>query len=364
MPILALLTDAYGAHGGIAQYNRDLLDALAVAYPQTRITLLLRNRQQPLGEMPPTIDLQETSLAGKAAYFRQALHSARRGGPYRLILCGHINLLPLAQLLGSLTGTPVMLLCYGIEVWQPTGGRLTRWALSKLEAAVSISQTTTDRFLQWASLAPAKTHLLPNAIHLNHYRVDHKPSYLIERYALHHKTVIMTMGRLVSQDRAKGFDEVMQALPALLKQGHDVVYLIVGDGPDRQRLSQTAQALGLADRVRFTGYIDEKEKADHYLLADCYAMPSQGEGFGFVLLEAMACGIPSIGSQTDGTREALRDGLLGTLVDPHQPAQLITAIERAIEQPRQRPEALNYFAFNAFTQRVDDLFAPWLAPPT
>ena len=77
--------------------------------------------------------------------------------------------------------------------------------------------------------------------------------------------------------------------------------------------------MGLSDRVIFTGYIPESEKIAHYNLADVYVMPSTGEGFGIVLLEAVACGVPVVGSRVDGSREALLDGQLGRLVDPGNP---------------------------------------------
>ena len=73
--------------------------------------------------------------------------------------------------------------------------------------------------------------------------------------------------------------------------------------------------LDLNSRVVFTGFIPESEKADHYRLADAYAMPSWGEGFGFVFLEAMACGVPVVASAIDGGKEAVLDGKLGFVVN-------------------------------------------------
>jgi len=92
----------------------------------------------------------------------------------------------------------------------------------------------------------------------------------------------MTFGRLAGLDRQKGFDEVLEVLTELLKSHPDLVYLIVGDGPDRQRLQAKAQALGVSAAVVFAGRIAEDEKVDHYRLADLYVMPSRGEGFGIV----------------------------------------------------------------------------------
>jgi glycosyltransferase involved in cell wall biosynthesis len=98
--------------------------------------------------------------------------------------------------------------------------------------------------------------------------------------------------------------------------------------------------------------VPEAEKADHYRLADVYVMPSRGEGFGFVLLEAMACGIPSIGSTRDGTREAMREGLLGPIVDPLDQQAVVDAVIASLKRPRAIPEGLDYFAFPAFARRL------------
>jgi phosphatidyl-myo-inositol dimannoside synthase len=81
-------------------------------------------------------------------------------------------------------------------------------------------------------------------------------------------------------------------------------------------------------------------------------MPSRGEGFGFVFLEAMASGLPVIGSKIDGGREALLEGKLGRLVDPGNSAELLTAIEQSLAQGARRiPENLDYFSFENFTER-------------
>ena len=146
---------------------------------------------------------------------------------------------------------------------------------------------------------------------------------MIERYGLKSSKVILTVGRLASEERHKGFDEVIEVMPQLIKRFPNLKYLIVGGGGDRQRLEAKVAKLGLSNCVIFTGYVPEDEKAAHYNLADVYVMPSRGEGFGIVLLEAAACGVPIVGSQVDGSREALLDGKLGRLVDPDDRHRLI-----------------------------------------
>jgi glycosyltransferase involved in cell wall biosynthesis len=108
--------------------------------------------------------------------------------------------------------------------------------------------------------------------------------------------------------------------------------------------------------VIFAGRILESEKVAHYRLADAYVMPSRGEGFGIVYLEALACGIPVVGSKVDGSREALRDGKLGLLVDPGNPDEIKTAIRAALQKPRGQVVAgLDYFSYASFQQRCREL---------
>jgi phosphatidyl-myo-inositol dimannoside synthase len=76
--------------------------------------------------------------------------------------------------------------------------------------------------------------------------------------------------------------------------------IIVGDGDDRSRLEEKLKSLGLSRQIIFAGKIPEHEKVSHYCLADAYVMPSHGEGFGIVFLEALACGVPVIGARWTG----------------------------------------------------------------
>lgn len=167
--------------------------------------------------------------------------------------------------------------------------------------------------------------------------------------------MIMMLGRIVTTERYKGVDEVLDVMPRLIEKVPNVTYLIVGDGSDRQRLETKVRALGLKEYVVFTGLIPETEKADHYRLADAFVMPSHGEGFGFVFLEALACGVPVVGSTVDGGREALRDGLLGRLVDPKNPDELVQAVFQAIDAPKRIPEGIEYFSFENFERKCHRL---------
>jgi glycosyltransferase involved in cell wall biosynthesis len=175
---------------------------------------------------------------------------------------------------------------------------------------------------------------------------------LARRLDIDGRRVLLTLGRLAATEKLKGFDEVLEILPDLTRLYPDITYLIVGEGDDRSRLERKARELKGVARVVFTGYVSEEEKRDLYSLADVYVMPSRGEGFGIVLLEAMASGVPAIGSSQDGSREALLDGKLGLLVDPDDRNGLIDAVRSALARPRGRPEGLEYFDITAFRERL------------
>lgn len=352
MRVLALLTDAFGGHGGIALYNRDFLTALCEMPECGEVVALPRLMPNPPEPLPEKLTWVTGGLGGKGSYFLALLGLLARDRKFDLVVCAHINLLPAAYLAKRLTGAPLLLEIYGIDAWQPTKSRLVNRLVGQCDLVTSISAVTRDRFLSWAPVAAEKIHLLPNAIHTEWYGPGPKPEYLLDRYGLRGKKVMMTLGRLVSYERYKGFDEVLEVLPELPA---DVCYMIVGDGDDRNRLEQKARDLDIAGRVVFAGLILETEKADHYRLADLYVMPSRGEGFGFVFLEALACGIPCVGSTIDGGREALCDGQLGRLVNPDScnGGALCKAIVESLQCPcRIVPRGLDFFVFNNFVCRL------------
>jgi phosphatidyl-myo-inositol dimannoside synthase len=354
--ILILLSDAYGGFGGISQYNRDLIDALASLDEVRSIEAIPRIAREPLGELPPKLHFE---LSGRGSHLKYATAALRRGlfGPKPdVVLCGHINLLPLSYLVARLRGAELALLIFGIDAWTPTRWPSANRLTGAVDTVISISQVTLDRYLEWAKPPRKGSALLPNAIHLEQYGVAPKAPDLVEKFALAGRKVLMTFGRLAGRERAKGFDRVIETLPQIRAADPAVVYVIAGIGDDMDRLQQKVRDLGLADHVVFTGLVPEERKADYFRLADAYVMPSRGEGFGFVFLEAMACGIPVIASRTDGGFEAIREGKLGVAVDPYDSDAIQRGVFECLEKPREIPAGLSYFEFRNFIARTRDIF--------
>lgn len=356
MNILILTHEAYGGYGGIALYNRDLVDAFSQSTYCKKLTLIPLHYQSSDESIPDTISHVTTINNKKFNLLLQLLKTGFNGQQIDVIVCGHINLLPFAWFLKRFKkNAKLLLLIYGIDVWQPPKKFFIRYFLNRVDGVISISQITYERYQHWSKTSNPFW-ILPNAIHLEKYGVGEKSEHLIKQHHLQNKKVMLSLGRLDARERYKGIDEVIEALPQLLTVNPNLVYMIVGDGTDRERLQQKAVDLNLRDYVIFAGKIGEKEKADYYRLADVFVMPSRGEGFGFVYLEAMACGIPVIASKIDGGREALQNGSLGMLVHPDHSNEIVFALNKLLlEGNRAIPGGLDYFSFTNFSHRLDKI---------
>jgi phosphatidylinositol alpha-1,6-mannosyltransferase len=141
-----------------------------------------------------------------------------------------------------------------------------------------------------------------------------------------------------ASERYKGHDGVIAALSTLVANGHDVEYVVVGEGDDVARLKRLAIEAGVEGRVIFLGAVFSERLVEAYRMADLFVMPSTGEGFGIAFLEAMACGTPALGLATAGAKDALADGELGVAVED---AELADALGCLLQSPRPNPHALS-----------------------
>ncbi len=362
--LLSLVPDAFGGRGGIAQYTRDVLTALAGTPGVEEIVVVPRVMRHEIQPIPSGIRYLPEAAGGKVAFLHALGRVFRERKPFDAVLCGHIRLLPLAAPVAWMLGKPLVLFVYGIDAWKPE--RLSPWLVRAVDHVVSISDFTTERFLRWAALPAASAHKLPCCVHPEQFDGAGDGGELRQRLGLENRTVVLTLARLASSEKYKGVDETMEALPAVAARTPNVTYVIAGDGDDRARLEAKAKALGVADRVVFTGYVREEDKPDLYRLADCFCMPGRGEGFGIVYLEALACGVPVIGSLADASRETLLDGRLGRVVDPDDRAGLADAICETLAQGGagpQKAETLAHYGFSAFSERVGQLLTRLVQPP-
>jgi phosphatidyl-myo-inositol dimannoside synthase len=350
--VLALVTDAFGGHGGIAQYNRDFLSALARCDRVGDVIILPRFSARSVGTLPTAVQ-QLCPVEGRLAYSLAALWTAITHQPIDLVFCGHLFMAPLAAVIARVLNVPLWLQVHGIEAWRELSA-LQRRSVESATIITSVSRYTRRRLLQCVGTDPARVKVLPNTVGPQ-YRPGPKPGYLIDRHAAGGKKVLMTVSRLSSLERYKGHDRVIRTLARVLSQHPDTMYLIVGDGDDRPRLESLAVESGVVKNVQFTGLVPQEELPDYFRLADVFVMPSSGEGFGIVFLEAMATGVGVIGGSQDGTRDALCDGALGTLVDPENCEELASAILAALDNPARTGDRASRFKFDLFAADLNAL---------
>ena len=129
----------------------------------------------------------------------------------------------------------------------------------------------------------------------------------------------------------------------------------MGDGDDRPRLESLAVECGVAENVQFAGSVPPEELPDYFRLADVFVMPSTGEGFGIVFLEAMATGVRVIGGNQDGSADPLADGQLGWAVDPDNERELISAICAALSTDSANVDRASRFNHQAFAEHLQAL---------
>ena len=213
---------------------------------------------------------------------------------------------------------------------------------------------------------PAQIGILPNTFDPDKFSPAPKPRFLLKRYGLSpEQPVVLTIARLASAERYKGYDQVLRAFSAVRQKLPNARYLLGGRGQDRDRVLSLIRELKLKDHVIMPGYIPEHELCAHYNLCDVFAMPSKGEGFGIVFLEALSCGKPVIAGNKDGSVDAVLNGNLGVLVDPDNVDEISTALIQVLSgehplkilyQPQAlRRDVIDAFGYEKFVERVGEM---------
>jgi phosphatidylinositol alpha-1,6-mannosyltransferase len=365
--IIALVADGFGGRGGIATYTRNFLRAACSAPGVSEVIALPRLIPYALEAMPANLTYVRRASGGMAQFAKATLRQMATTSRADLIVCGHIHLLPFAHLLATRFGCPVLPVVYGIDAWQPSRHAIANYYCRRMGDFVTIRRLTGKRLLDWAQPPRGKYHYLPNCLEVSDYGVAPKRPDLVARFGLAGRKVVLTAGRLDIGiiDENKGFDEMLGALPALARQIPDVTYLIMGDGPDLPRIEQKARDLGVRDRVVFAGYVSEAEKADHYRLADAFAMPGSGRlfdtyPFRFVFLEALACGVPVVGTALSDPEEANDPDVraLITQVDPRDPDDIVRGVVSALNEPKNGIKAaMEHYYYRAFEPKVHSILS-------
>lgn len=364
----------FSAMGGIEKFNRAFAMALQENAQQYnwQVTHISAYDTQP--------DQRYFSSAGFIGFGKNRVrfmaHFLQNQHAYDTHIMGHINLSALLFASTVLSGRKKrrILITHGIEVWH----RLKMFQAKALRASSeiwSVSSYTAEkiRTLNAALLPPIR--IFPNTLDPFFYERAEKDNKATASAA---NTLapgyLLTISRLASTEQYKGYDQVIQALPQLLPQFPNLVYVLGGSGdePERKRLEQLIQQLGLQKHVVLAGFIPENDLHTFYENAAAFVMPSRKEGFGIVFVEAAWSGIRVIAGNADGSPEALLHGQLGTLIDPGSIAELSAALLSALQMPAltptqkedQRKLVEENFGFDAYRARQHRLLAQLSTPTT
>jgi glycosyltransferase involved in cell wall biosynthesis len=254
------------------------------------------------------------------------------------IILSHINLSIIGLLIRFINPRcEVWIVAHGIEIWRPLSF-IQKRLLKRCNKVLCVSNYTQQQLINRHNVNKEICVVLNNVIDpfMCLPTVFTKPQHLIDRYKLGNSgPVIFTLTRMAATEKYKGYEQVIKAIGKLKSQYPDIKYILSGkyDALEEVRINQLIADHEVCSQVVLTGFIDESELVAHFLLADLFVLPSKKEGFGIVFIEALACGLPVICGNTDGSVDAIRNGELGKAIDTDNPVELYRCITEYLKFP-------------------------------
>ena len=296
-----------------------------------------------------TPELHRMSVAGrefvftgseraKGRFTATAMRTARRRTKSKtdsrtLVVAAHPYLAPVVQAMRlAAPRMKSIVVAHGIEVWEPLS-TLRRRALRRSNLILTPTQDTADHLATQQQVPRDRIRVLPWALDPDFDALTAASSQSALPANFPEGRVILTVGRWQANERYKGMDTLISALPRLLHEWTDLQLVAVGEGDDRAWLEQLAEGCGVRRHVHFFSGLSYSELAACYSACEIFALPSRGEGFGLVYLEAMARGKPVIGGAHGGAPEVIDDERTGYLVHHGDAPQLATSIETLLANP-------------------------------
>ena len=256
----------------------------------------------------------------------------------KILVCGHIAVCPLAFIVKKIFGFPYITFTYAMEILhlpkEHFRRKIIKILLCQSTKILTISEFT---FGELCEIGVKKENIIK--IPLGHpHLTDRKSNSEGFLKIGEGKFKMLTVGRLVER---KGHDKILEGLSILVKKGYKMKYIVVGDGPMKQKLVNLSKKFGVREQVEFVGNIPYSQTPSYYKMCDLFIMPSRYirerkdvEGFGVVFLEANFFGKPVIGGNSGGIPDAIKDGVTGLLVNPEDPKDIAGKIEKLINNPK------------------------------
>lgn len=336
MNILVLLTDLFDKVGGIQTLNRFLVRAFSEIAEENnyRVTLLVLNDHEKNNNSSHYINsnyVKYLSFNGsRFKFIASVLYHAFNAS---VIFIGHINFSPIITGLKLINlRTKILQMIYGVEV----SGKLPflhSIGIKQVDKILSISVDTKDKMLTFNRINKRinknQFEILPCT--LDPFYGEGVALKTREELLLPKGKMILTVSRLEASEKYKNIELIIEAMPNILKEVPDAFYVIVGEGTDRHRLEMIANGKTLGKRIIFKGSVSASDLGSYYNSCDIFVLPSTGEGFGIVFLEAMYHSKPCIGARAGGVPEVIEDNKTGILCEPNDVKSLSESIVKLLK---------------------------------
>ena len=335
-----------------------------------------------VGPPPQVVQLfrPNATTASRADRLRFAarLLVGQASGNFDWLFFDHVGPASIQGLIPGLVRRPYGVFLHSLEVWRELSPLQLR-TLNQASVLIANSHFTVERTLE---INPGITRRI-DVCHLG-LRPEEDPDFLLPSFPLPPQSepldeavlnrlgrdYVLIVGRMVAAEGHKGHEQLIGAWPAIQAQVSAAKLVVVGRGDDVPRLKQLAANSGCGDAIVFAEWVNDATLDEIYRRAAVFAMPSNGEGFGLVYLEAMKRSLPCIASSTDASREVVVDGTTGFLVDQSNRAQIVDRISRLLQDPDLRgrfgaagyERVHGYFSFGKFRERLLPLLKPLLRP--
>jgi phosphatidylinositol alpha-1,6-mannosyltransferase len=360
--IIGLFPELLGV-GGIQEAGRLTAAALdRIAKNHDNWVTSFQSINDRLGDHEFEIAGQQVSLRGfnrsKVRFVGSALGQSGKGA--RVVLAAHPYLaLPAAWMKSLSPQLKTIVMSHGVEVWNPLP-RLRRRALLSVDLVLAPSSDTAQKLAEIQGVSAAKIRKLAWPLNPDFLKMADKPAKLPLPKNFPEGRAILTVGRWAASERYKGVDDLIRAVAQLQMKFPGLRLAAVGNGNDLPRLKKIAGDLGASGSVRFLTNLSRDEIAACYTRSEIFALPSTGEGFGLVFLEAMAFGKPLIGAARGGITDIIEDKVNGLLVPAGDLKSLVDVLAELLENESLRMElgrrgaetVRHRYSFDVF---VDDL---------
>lgn len=363
--IVGLFTDVLPA-GGVQRASRHVAAVTAKLAADRGTAPRFLSLNDPHGLHTVRVGALEFSVMGFAGSKLQFALAALRAAARKpdLVIASHPHLAPIVWAMRTRGGKfRSVIFTHGIEVWQPLG-----WprgaALRRADMVLGPSADTVQHLISQQRILPAKVQRLPWGLDPEfEARIASRTAISLPAGFPEAGKIILAVGRWDSAERYKGADTLIAAMPRVLNAEAETFLALVGDGDDRPRLEQLARDLGVSEHVRFLRGLTPEQLFGCYASCDVFALPSKGEGFGLVFLEAMAHAKPVIGGAHGGIPDIVEEGMTGLLVPHGNIERLTQALESILSHPERAAEmgargsdrVANTFSFAQFQVRLTDV---------